>query len=172
MVYQRGFFRRKKMIQFKEIGSKAEEAFRKDEIFEFLTGRNGYELRVIDAPVNVPTDWPRIINNGIYALYSELHVEKVIVSYEEAIKKLISGNSEDLWSAVNILYFQCDHEMMKKAPFSINKEVFADLKMKIINSRKALEEQFPYGKGGWNMYEDILRLNSNYIRDWGYSFLD
>ena len=88
---------------------------------------------------------------------SESNISKVkVIAKSTEVKKLISGNSEDLWSAVNILYFQCDHEMMKKAPFSINKEVFADLKMKIINSRKALEEQFPYGKGGWIESEDNL----------------
>lgn len=159
------------MIQFKEIKYKAKEAYDKNEIFEFLTGRNGYELKCIDAPVNAPTDWPKIINNGIYAIYIELHDEKIIVSYEEAIKKIIDSSYEDLWSAVNILYFQFDHEMMEKAPFLINKDVTAGLKKKIIDSKNSLENQFPYGKNGWNMYEDILRLNNNFMRDWGYSFL-
>ena len=45
------------------------------------------------------------------------------------------------------------------------------LKNKIIDSKEELKKLLPYGKGGWNMYEDILRLNQNFVKDWGYSFL-
>ena len=59
------------MIEFKNIKENAMKAYEKGEIFEFLLGYNGYNLRVIDVPVDVPTDWTRIIPYGIYAMYEE-----------------------------------------------------------------------------------------------------
>lgn len=160
------------MIEFKNIKESAREAYKKDEFFEFLTGRNGYELRVVDVPVDVPTDWTRAIPLGIYALYEESMDIDVVDKYQRAITKAINNSTSDLWCAVNIIYFQMDHEMMKKTPFTIDRTIIKGLKEKIITSRSELEEKYPYGKNGWNMYEDILRLNHNFTSDWGFSFLD
>lgn len=159
------------MIQFTEIKEKTRDAFEKDELFEFLIGKNNYKLQVIDAEVDVPTDWTRIIPNGIYSLYKETKDNTIIVKYEDAIRNAINGIYIDLWCAVNILYFQFDNEMMGKSPFYINKNIINGLKNKIIDSKEELKKLLPYGKGGWNMYEDILRLNQNFVKDWGYSFL-
>ena len=111
------------MIEFKDIKANAEKAYNNDELYEFIMGRNGYQLRVIDAPVDVPTDWTRIIPNGIYAVYQELEDGNVVYKYEQAIIKAINGTCQDLWCAINILYFQIDHEKMNKSPFFIDKTI-------------------------------------------------
>lgn len=159
------------MIDFRNIKETAIKAYENGEIFQFLLGYNGYDLRVIDVPVDVPTDWTRIIPYGIYAIYEEMLDEKVKEAYEQAIRKAIKGTPKELWCAVNILYFQIDHEKMGKSPFMIDKEIVSGLTQTIINARAALEKELPYGKNGWNMYEDIMRLNSNFEDDWGMSFL-
>ena len=76
-----------------------------------------------------------------------------------------------MWCAVNILYFQIDQEKRGKAPFVVDKDIVLGIKRTIINSRTELKKEFPYGKNGWNMYEDILRLNANFEGDWGVGFL-
>lgn len=159
------------MIQFKDIENAARDAYNNKELFEFLTGRKGYDLRVIDAPVDVPTDWPRVIKNGIYEIYKESPNEDIVASYEKAIKRIIDSANTELWIAVNILYFQFDQENGGKSPFAINKDIIKGLKDRIIDSKGLLEKEYPYGKNGWNMYEDILRLDHNFNRDWGYSLL-
>lgn len=53
----------------------------------------------------------------------------------------------------------------------IDKDIVLGIKRTIINSRTELKKEFPYGKNGWNMYEDILRLNANFEGDWGVGFL-
>ena len=159
------------MIEFKDIKANAEKAYNNDELYEFIMGRNGYQLRVIDAPVDVPTDWTRIIPNGIYAVYQELEDGNVVYKYEQAIIKAINGTCQELWCAINILYFQIDHEKMNKSPFFIDKTILNGLTDIILNKRQDLEKEFPYGKNGWNMYEDILRLNHNFKTDWNESFL-
>lgn len=159
------------MIEFKNIKENAEQALLKDELFEYLTGRKGYDIRVADVPTDVPTDWTRVIPYGIYALYEETKDMCIIEKYQRAILCAIENSIEDLWSAVNIIYFQLDHEMLHKSPFNIDQSILSGLKEKIISSRSELEKRFPYGKSGWNMYEDILRLNHNFTEDWGYGFL-
>lgn len=160
------------MIEFKDIKENAEHAYNNNEIFEFIMGRKGYQLRVVDVPVDVPTDWTRIIPNGIYAIYQDSKDNNVIYQYEQAINRAINGTCMELWCAVNILYFQIDHEKMGKSPFCINKDIVKGLTTIIINKRGELEKEFPYGKNGWNMYEDILRLNHNFKKDWKESFIN
>ena len=160
------------MIEYNDIKENTKRAFESGKLFEFLTGRNGYDDPVLDTQVGVPTDWTRIIPNGIYALYEESKDVNILNEYQNAIIKAINGSAFDIWSAVNILYFQIDHEMMKKSPFVIEKNVYHDLKDRIISNKDELEKEYPYGKNGWNMYEDILRLIHNFQIDWGYSFLE
>lgn len=159
------------MIEFNNIKENAKKAFESGKLFEFLTGRNGYDLPVLDAQVDVPTDWTRIIPHGIYALYEESKDVNILNEYQNAIIKAINGSAFDIWCAVNILYFQIDHEMMKKSPFVIDKNVYHDLKDRIISNEDELKKEYPYGKNNQNMYEDICRLNHNFKDDWGYGFL-
>lgn len=160
------------MIEFKDIKANAEKAYNSDEVYEFIMGQNGYQLRVIDVPADVPTDWTRIIPNGIYVVYQELKDDSIIYKYEQAIVKAIHGSCKDLWCAVNILYFQINHEKMNKSPFLIDKTIVNGLTNIILNKREDLEKELPYGKNGWNMYEDICRLNHNFKNDWNESLLN
>ena len=159
------------MIEFKNIKENAYKAYEKGELFEFLMGYKGYELKVIDAPVDVPTDWTRIISNGVYEIFRDTLDEGVKKEFEEALIRAISGTCEEIWEAANILYFQMDHEKMGKAPFCISEVIAQSAKKKIMEKRTQMEQFYPYGKNGWNMYEDILRLNQNFKNDWGYGYL-
>lgn len=67
------------------IKENAKRAFESDELFEFLTGRNGYDCPVIDVSIDVPTDWTRIIPFGIYALYEESKDVNILNEYKNAI---------------------------------------------------------------------------------------
>ena len=160
------------MITFGQIKKTAREAYMKNELFEFITGRNGYDLPVIDVPINVPTDWTRIIANGIYEIYEDEKEQEIVSAYEEAIIRAINNSETDLWSAVNVLYFQIKYENMKKAPFSIDKKVLNGLKERIIECKEILQNNYPNGDDGLSMYEDILRLNHNFKNNWGYSFIE
>ena len=154
------------------IKENAKRAFESGELFEFLTGRNGYDCPVIDVSIDVPTDWTRIIPFGIYALYEESKDVNILNEYQNAIIKAINGSAFDIWCAVNILFFQINQEMKKKSPFVIEKNVYHDLKDRIISNEDELKKEYPYGKNGFNMYEDIFRLIRNFKHYWGYSFLE
>jgi hypothetical protein len=160
------------MTEWENIEENAKKAFENNEFYEFLTGRNGYSYYTSWLNVNIPTDWTSIIPNGIYKLYEETKDAKIIEAYEDAIIKAINGDAEDLWSAFNVLFFQLDHENMGKSPFKISKRVTAGLKEKVIASKENLEKNYPNGKNNWNMYEDILRLNNIYSKDWKKNIFD
>jgi len=158
------------MLVFSQIKEAARKAYLNGELYEFLTGRNGYDLPVADAPVNVPTDWTRIIPNGIYEIYREDEDSRVIAAYEAAIEKAIHQGEADVWIAVNILYFQLDQENMEKAPFKIDRRILEKLK-ESLNLHKAYLEATPLHGKQWSMYDDVLRLDRNFTEDWQYALL-
>lgn len=59
------------MIKSSSVKQNALVAIEKDEIFEFLTGRKGYDLPATDVQVNVPTGWAIITPSGIYGIFSD-----------------------------------------------------------------------------------------------------
>jgi len=160
------------MITFSTIKENAKKAYEQDQMFQFIMGYDGYDLRVIDAPVDVPTDWTRIIPHGIFALYDETKDENIIRKYEEAITKAVNGNLRELWSVTYVLFVQARMEKQKRAPFEYDRDASAGITDKIINAREELSKEYPFGKDDESMYEDILRLNSIFKEEWNESFLN
>lgn len=159
------------MLTYRKISDAAEEAYRKGELFEFLTGRSGYHYPCPDAQVDVPTDWTRVIPGGIYNLYNRWNDPQIIKEYQNAIGKAIGQSPKDLWCAVNILFFQLRKEKQGKAPFAIDPELCGKAAKKIEAVRPELEKEYPYGRKGLNMFEDIRRLDKNFAGEWGAGFL-
>lgn len=78
------------MIPFNKVYDATEVAFNKGEFYELLTGDLGYNVPVLDAPVNVPTDWGAIVEDGIYQLYQNKKNKKIIEEYQKALLKMIN----------------------------------------------------------------------------------
>ncbi len=159
------------MLRFEDIKPAAEQAFNKNELFEFLTGKNGYELMVMDATIKVPTDWTRIIPYGIYALYMETQNENLVNEFTHAIERALKGTYMDFWCAFYVLFVQYSNEKRGKAPFVLDPKITNGVKDFIVKNRASMEKLFPYGEGDIDMYSDIVRLNNNFVRRWGSSFL-
>lgn len=83
------------MVSFENVYSATEKAFHNDEFYELLTGGKGYNVPVLDAPVDVPTDWTVVISNGIYPLYKKLEDTKVKEYFQIALLKMMHGDSSD-----------------------------------------------------------------------------
>lgn len=144
----------------------AKEAYRKGDLTGFLRGSNGYAVQPVDAPVDVPTDWPRVIRHGIYAIYEETDDPEIILAFESAMLELCSGQPEDAWIAAHVLYFQRNQEMLDKSPFTISPNISGKVRQSVIDGKPGMSALYPYGKAGYNMYEDTLRLAHNFARDW------
>ena len=59
-----------KQITNEELLELTRKAFENDEVAEFLCGEKGYSVMGNrDIPINIPTDFGRIVEKGIYELY-------------------------------------------------------------------------------------------------------
>ena len=148
---------------YRTVEEAAAEAYKSKQMYEYLTGKNGYAFSSFFQQINVCTDWTRIIP-AIYKLYEK--EENVKEDYEKAILQLLNGTAEDLWCGINIIYFQRDKEKEKKSPFKISQTIIKGLRKYILSKKEELQNIYPYGKNGYNAYEDVLRLNHNFVQSW------
>ena len=66
-----------KQITNEELLELTKKAFDNNEVAEFLCGEKGYACPISHfVPANVPTDFNRIIDFGVYKLYEETKNEK------------------------------------------------------------------------------------------------
>ena len=56
--------------------------------------------------------------------------------------------------------------MEGKSPFTIDKTLLTELRKRIMEKKDDMQAFYPYGKNGWNAYEDILRLQHSFVLDW------
>lgn len=68
-----------KQITNEELLELTKKAFDNNEVAEFLCGEKGYACPISHfVPANVPTDFNRIIDFGVYKLYEETKNEKLL----------------------------------------------------------------------------------------------
>ena len=90
----------KARVSNEELLALTKRAFDNDEVVEFLCGEKGYAVHGNpDIPTNIPTDFGRIVEGGIYKLYVRTKDTDIISKTKSALLQLIngtfvSGNSE------------------------------------------------------------------------------
>lgn len=152
------------MIRFENVYDTAKEAYDKNELYEFLCGKNDYDLPVLDAPTNIPTDWTVIIPNGIYKLYKNNigDQEKIKNDFVAALKRMINGESTEIWEAAYIIFILLKSQSRNVAPFNID-EALVDMFSNRVNECKSqLSENKEYDGAQFSngLLGDIERLNS------------
>ncbi len=121
----------KMSVSNEELFALTKKAFDNDEVAEFLCGENGYAIHGNrDIPTNIPTDFNRIVRNGIYKLYSETHDEKIIAEFCKAIENL-NDTPTRVWCAYMACWNQILNEHAKyPAPFMMADEILLN-KMRV-----------------------------------------
>lgn len=122
---------KKTRVSNEELLALTKKAFDNDEVAEFLCGEKGYSVHGNpDIPANIPTDFNRILKNGIYELYSETHDEKIIAEFRKAIEKL-NDTPTRVWCAYMACWNQIFNEHSKyPAPFIMTDETLLN-KMRV-----------------------------------------
>ena len=78
----------KTSVSNEELLALTKKAFDNDEVAEFLCGENGYAIHGNrDIPTNIPTDFGRIIQGGIYKLYDRTKDPTIMATPRNAAKK-------------------------------------------------------------------------------------
>lgn len=152
------------MIRFEEVYATTESAFEKKEFYELLSGKNGYELAVLDAPAKVPTDWTAVLTNGIFAFYKNnpSKQEEIKQDFFDSVLRFVNGSDLELWVSSYLIFLMIHYEKRGKAPFALSEEVI-DLFNKRLRERKdslSANRNFEgclYPNG---LYGDIERLNN------------
>jgi hypothetical protein len=154
-----------KQISNEELLDLTKQAFEKGELFEFFQGKPPYTCPVNHSvPANIPTDFGRIINYGIYKFYEKQPNNKIISDLREAISKLIEGDAVQIWIAFMICLNILRNEERKSAAFSLNSsEIYDKLRISILSHEQDLRECKEWQ--GWNedngLWSEILRINKN-----------
>ena len=147
-----------------------EEAFDNGEVVELLKGEKDYSLPVPDLPVDVPTDWTRLIPSGIHNLYRNRQEECVKKQFESAVLSLCAGNPEELWISAYVLYTQLDTESRDEAAFALDRKLLI-LFTRSVYACAAFLENSRYHSEDISMYEDIKRLDTILREDYGIRLL-
>lgn len=153
----------------------AKMAFEKGEISEFLCGEKGYAVHGNrDIPVNIPTDFNRIVHKGIYKLYSAAKDEKIIAAFRRAIEEP-DDTPIRVWGA----FMACCHQIYAEhstypAPFKIiDDELLRKLRAALIRNEASLRNCKKWlGIDKENgLWDYIVHLNGVYKEEYGISVL-
>jgi hypothetical protein len=129
-----------KQITNEELLELTRKAFENDEVAEFLCGEKGYSVMGNrDIPINIPTDFGRIVEKGIYELYLTTNDEVIIKKFRKAIMTLNSTPIQ-VWCAYMACWNQISNEHSKyPAPFKmIDDTILKTLKSTLINNESSL----------------------------------
>lgn len=97
-----------------------QEASKKSEFKFFLEGSHGYACPLDKyTPAHIPTDFSRIIREGIYKLFSQTKDRKVITDFKQAVLDLLNGSTVQIWIAYSVCWSQFYNEHDDKSPFKV-----------------------------------------------------
>lgn len=164
-----------KQITNEELLELTKKAFENNEVAEFLCGEKGYACPISHfVPANVPTDFSRIIDFGVYKLYEKTKNEKIVAKFEEAILYLLDCDPAKNWIAFMVCWNQIRNEKRHEAPFKfINQELIEKLKETLLKHEKELRVCKEWQ--GWNeengLWQEITRVNNIATKNYGVSIL-
>ena len=160
-----------KMMNVREL---VKQANKRDKLMELLEGKGEYKYEVSEfIGANVPTDWARIIDSGIYEEYRINKDESLKEKMENAICKMCQGNEFEIYCATMVVFFQIMSEKRNEAPFNISLQLTPILKQALQSNKGKLElykewTGKQYENGAWG---DIERVNSILNEDYGLTII-
>jgi hypothetical protein len=154
----------------------AKKAIKKGELIDYLQGKREY-AETVDTWVNssAPTDWTKIIPNGIYLAYKEESYIDVASVFEASILEMLSGNEFDIYVAVSVFYFQLIREERNASPFKVDRRrILEIMRLSLKENENSLRNYFEWQ--GQNkkegMWSEMLRINSLCERKWGINIIN
>ena len=147
----------------KELYTLTQKAVREGEMFDYLQGNGDYKCPPNKyLPAYIPTDFERILKQGICAYYIATKDKKIVKDLEKAIKDLCNGDTVQVWIAYTYLGFMTMMKYKKELPFEFEQEEIRKTVEKAVVSKK---EELKKCKewNGWNneegLWQEIERTN-------------
>lgn len=165
----------KTSVSNEELLALTKKAFDNDEVAEFLCGEKGYAVHGNpDISADIPTDFGRIVEDGIYELYVQTKDQSIILKTKSALLQLISGTPVNIWIAFMIVRRQLSKYDKKRAPFNMADDniLFSLRKSLYANEVELRECKLYMGANCENgLWQDIHRIDKNYKEYMGVSVL-
>lgn len=150
--------------------------FQYGQMIEFLEGKNHLAICSDShfANMSTPTDYIRIIKEGIYALYNSGNLN-IVLEEERALKSMIQDDVFGIYCALDIIYLQLKFKNKNQASFKLEIEKYIPIiKLNIKEKKDELKKYYEWeGKMEKNgMYGYFLRLNNSFLINNGFSIID
>lgn len=141
------------------------EAINKDELYKVLLGEGEYKVEPgCHIGDDAPTDWGRILRQGIYRIYEKYPYLNVQQKYEDAIEYLLSTGIDEIYVGVELVFCQIIHEGLNSSPFNFNREKFlSEVRYKLVENKSELVKLKKwqgrgYENGAWGAFERINKI--------------
>lgn len=144
-------------------------ALEKDELFEFIEGRNNYHVDYSALAVNYhPTDFRFIVRtmNAYYLRKKEIPLPE---KFANAVRRCLKEDTLfDTYCAFSVVFYQLYLESKGKASFELDREVLKELRIRLKEKEPDLKEYkdfeaFDQPNGAWSLvmaYNSKLRTSS------------
>lgn len=159
-----------------ELYTLTQKAVEKNKMVDLLQGKGIYQCPPNKyLPAYIPTDFERVLYQGIYKYYTNTKDEKTIDKLEEAIKELCNGDAVQIWIAYTCHWFLVYSKMGDKLPFGYSdREVGAVIEAAVISHEKELKNCKEWN--GWNkpegLWHEIKRTNNVLRNDLSYTIIE
>ena len=139
-------------------------AYARGEMRELLSGQGDYACALSPmVPASVPTDWSRVLEQGVFALYRSTQDSALITAYKTAVMELAgSDRSVSIWIAYRVCWSHLFKTAVGQAPFLLDDVLLRFVRFSVLRSKETLKQERVYqgqtlGQGLW---EDIC------LADW------
>lgn len=97
------------------------KAIENNEMLQLLEGKNGYSIQNDSfASISAPIDWTVVIPM-IHEEYANTANKDIVEMYVTAIKDMLTGDAEDVFCGISVLYFQIMREEKERSPFEVDR---------------------------------------------------
>ena len=147
-----------------ELYAMTKKAVMEDEMLDYLQGIGDYKCPPNKyLPAYIPTDFGRVLNQGIYIYYKEKKDKKIVDDLENALVELCNGDAVQIWIAYSYFWHMIFSKIKGEIPFEFNSELIREIiEEKVISHEIELKRCKEWN--GWNneegLWEEIMRPNN------------
>ncbi len=92
------------------------------------------------VPVDIPTDWSLVVQNGLYSLYESTRDAQIPSLCAADLRILFRGGAYCVWCAYNVFFYLLCAEREGRAPFAVvDGALLQDLRDALLRTKEALE---------------------------------
>ncbi|MCM1180371.1 MAG: hypothetical protein NC347_08960 [Clostridium sp.] len=152
-----------------------QKAVKEHEIVDLLQGKGIYQCPPNKyLPAYIPTDFERVLHQGIYLYYTNTRDETVVNGLEAAIQSLCHGDVVQIWIAYTYHWFLVYSKIGNKLPFKYHdREVGNVIATAILSHEKELKICKEWN--GWNepdgLWQDIIRSEASLTKSCHYKII-